>query len=239
MSGIKLVTMWITTSGLFLVAFLAAAPPWSAELQKARDTQNRIELERIASQLSVLAAKQTNDAEAQYQAALANSVLAEIAAEVRDKNQAQAAAEAGRRAAERAISLKPANAEYHRILGTLCGQEAAAVGGLGALRYGRSSLEEVDKALELDPKASMNYLSHGIGNYYLPAALGGGVELAIKDFEKAITLDARSADAHLWLGLALRKASRDAEARKEFQRSIELNPARLWAKEQLAKTPAH
>ena len=130
-------------TGLFLVLFLAAAPPWSAELQKARDTQNRTEVGRIATQLSVIAAKQTNDAEAQYQAALANSVLAEIAAEVRDKNQAQAAAEAGMKAAERAISLKPANAEYHRILGTLCGQAAAAVGGLGALKYGRSSLEEI------------------------------------------------------------------------------------------------
>jgi tetratricopeptide (TPR) repeat protein len=225
-------------TGLLLVLFLAAAPPWSADLQKARDTQNRVELGRIASQLSVLAGKQANDAEAQYQAALANSVLAEIAAEVRDKNQAQAAAEAGIKAAERAISLKPANAEYHRILGTLFGQEAAAVGGLGALRYGRSSLEEINKALELDPKASMNYLSHGIGNYYLPAALGGGVEPAIKDFEKAIALDARSADAHLWLGLALRKASRDADARKEFQKSLELNPARVWTQEQIAKTPA-
>ena len=222
----------------FLTLFLAAAPLWIADLQKARDTQNRTELERIAGQLSVLAGKQTNDAEAQYQAAFANSVLAEIAAEVRDKNQAQAAAEAGMKAAGRAILLQPANAEYHRILGTLCGQEAAAVGGLGALKWGRSSLEEINKALELDPKASLNYLSHGIGNYYLPAALGGGAEAAIKDFEKAITLDARSADAHLWLGLALRKANRDAEARKEFQKSLELNPARVWTREQLAKTPA-
>lgn len=224
-------------TGLFLTLFLAAAPPWSADLQKARDTQNRTELERIAGQLTVAAGKQTNDAEAQYQAALANSVLAEIAAEVRDKNQAQAAAEAGMKAAGRAISLRPANAEYHRILGTLCGQEAAAVGGLGALKWGRSSLEEINKALELDPRASLNYLSHGIGNYYLPAALGGGAEPAIKDFEKALALDARSADAHLWLGLALRKASRDAEARREFQKSLELNPARAWAREQLAKTP--
>jgi tetratricopeptide (TPR) repeat protein len=226
-------------TGLFLTLFLAAAPPWSADVQKARDTQNRTEMEGIAGQLSVAAGKQTNDAEAQYQAALANSVLAEIAAEVRDKNQAQAAAEAGMKAAERAISLKPANAEYHRILGTLCGQEAAAVGGLGALKWGRSSLEEINKALELDPRASLNYLSHGIGNYYLPAALGGGADAAIKDFEKAIALDARSADAHLWLGLALRKASRDAEARKELQKSLELNPARAWTREQLAKTPEH
>ncbi len=82
-----------------------------------------------------------------------------------------------------------------------------------------------------------------MGNYYLPAALGGGIDAAIKDFQKAIELDPRSADthlsaeAHLWLGLALRKASRNAEARKELQRAVELDPARAWAKQQLAKTP--
>jgi Flp pilus assembly protein TadD len=84
----------------------------------------------------------------------------------------------------------------------------------------------------------MNYVSRGIGNYYLPAALGGGVELAIKDFQKAVTLESGSADAHLWLGVALRKLNRNAEARQEFEKAVKLNPARLWAKQQLEKTPA-
>jgi tetratricopeptide (TPR) repeat protein len=225
-------------SSLFLLLFMAAAPPWGPDLQKARDAEDRATLQRIATQLSAAAAKQSNDAEAQYQAALANSVLAEVQAEARDKAHAQQAAEAGMKAAERALSLKPGSAEYHRVMGTLCGQEAAAVGGLAALKYGHCALEEVNKALELDPKSSINYLSHGIGNYYLPAALGGGMDAAIKDFDRAIALDARSADAHLWLGLALRKLNRDADARKEFQKSLELNPARVWTSEQLAKTPA-
>ena len=90
----------------------------------------------------------------------------------------------------------------------------------------------------LDSREPMNYLSRGIGNYYLPSAFGGGVELAIKDFEKAIALDANSADAHLWLGIALRKLNRNPEAHKEFERAVKLNPARLWAKQQLDKTPA-
>jgi len=45
------------------------------------------------------------------------------------------------------------------------------------------------------------------------------------------------ADAHLWLGLALRKAGRNAEARRAIARSLELNPRRVWAKQQLEKTP--
>lgn len=223
---------------VFLFLFLAASPQWDSDVQKARDAQDRARLERLSAELAGAADKQTTDAQAQYRAALANATLAEVAAELRDKGQARSATEAGIRYAERAVALKATSAEYHRILGTLCGEEAAAVGGLGALKYGRCALEEVNKAIELDPKAAANYLSRGIGNYYLPAALGGGVDPAIKDFEKAITLDGRSADAHLWLGVALRKSNRNAEARKAFESAVALNPARVWARQQLEKTPA-
>ena len=82
-------------------------------------------------------------------------------------------------------------------------------------------------------------MGRGVGNYYLPPAFGGGVEISIKDFQKAIALDPKLAEAHLWLGLALRKANRNADARKAISRSIELNPNRLWAKQQLEKTPAN
>ena len=71
----------------------------------------------------------------------------------------------------------------------------------------------------------------------MPTALGGGVELSLKDFEKAADQDHKLSDAHLWLGVALRKLNRNAEARKEFQVAVELAPARVWASELLDKTP--
>jgi len=221
----------------FLCLGVSASAFADSDLMKARDAQDQPALERIASQASARADKESSDAAAQYQAALAESTLAEVAMEVRDKNLSRTAAESGLKSAERAISLKADSAEYHRIFGTLCGQAAAAIGGLGALKYGRCALDEVNKALQLDSKAAINYLSRGIGNYYLPAGLGGGVELAIKDFEKAADLDRKLADAHLWLGVALRKLNRNAEARKEFQKAVDLDPARVWAKQQLEKTP--
>jgi tetratricopeptide (TPR) repeat protein len=208
----------------------------TAELDKARDAQNRGALERLASQVSGPADKSPNDAQAQYRLALAQSYVAEVAMETGDKNAARAAAETGIKAAERATMLKPEVAEYHRILGTLCGQVIPA-NLLVGLRYGHCAQDEVTKAVQLDPKAPANYVSRGVGNYYLPASLGGGIDAAIKDFQKAIELDPRRAEAHLWLGLALRKADRNAEARKELQRAVDLDPARAWAKQQLAKTP--
>jgi tetratricopeptide (TPR) repeat protein len=217
-----------------LVSFAALMS--AGELEKARDTQDKATLDRLAAQSLAEAQSKPNDAAAQYKAALANSFLAEIAIELRDKNQAHAAAESGIKSAERALTLKSDSAEYHRIYGTLCGQ-AISANLIQGLKYGHCAQDEVNKAVQMDPRAAVNYVSRGVGYYYLPTQFGGGNDLAIKDFQKALELDAQLADAHMWLGLALRKANRNAEARKEFQRALELNPARVWAKQQLEKTP--
>lgn len=218
------------------LAFVSLASQ-TGDLVAARDRQDRGALERIAQDATAAAEKQTKEAEAQFRAAEAQSYLAEVALELRDKNAAKSAAEAGIRAAERAVALKPGVAEYHRILGTLCGQVIPA-NVLLALKYGKCARGSIDRAIELDPKSSKAWLSRGVGNYYLPESFGGGVELSVRDFQKAIELDPKSAEAHLWLGIALRKAQRNTDARKEFAKSLELNPNRIWAKQQLDKTPA-
>ena len=221
--------------GIILLISLGVAA--GGDLENARDAQDRAALDRMAAQFSAAAQKQPNDAAADYKAAVAYSYVAEVAIEVRDKGQAHSAAEAGIKAAEHAVSLKPDNAEYHRVYGTLCGQ-AVSANVLQGMKYGHCAQDEVNKAVQMDPKSALNYVSRGVGNYYLPAAFGGGIDLAVKDFQKAIELDPKLPDAHLWLGLALRKQNRNAEARKEFQRVVELNPARVWARQQLEKTPA-
>ncbi len=79
------------------------------------------------------------------------------------------------------------------------------------MSYGKRAKEAITKALELNPKSSDVLLAEGVGNYYLPAMLGGGPELAAKNFNEAITLDPKSADAYLWLGLTLRKLHKNPE----------------------------
>jgi tetratricopeptide (TPR) repeat protein len=207
-----------------------------SDLLKARDHQDRAALEKMAGEARAAADKQPNDAGAQYKLALAESYSAEVAIELHDKAGAKNAAQAGMDAANKALSMKSDSAEYQRILGTLCGQMVSS-SSLAGLKYGKCALDSVDKAIELDPKSSMAYLSHGVGNYYLPQAFGGGIDLAIKDFRKAIDLNPKNADAWLWLGVALRRSNQPAEAQKAFARSLEINPNRVWARQQLEKTP--
>jgi tetratricopeptide (TPR) repeat protein len=224
------------TFGLLLSAALviSAAVP---ELDKARDTQDRATLDRLAHEYESAAQSKQNDANALYTAALAWSYAAEVATEQRDTKAAESAAGAGIKIAEKTVALNGNSAEYHRMLGTLCGQVIPA-NKLLALRYGRCARDEVDKAVQLDPKSAIALVSRGIGNYYLPASFGGGVEPAIRDFQGAIAIDPKLAEAHMWLGIALRKAGRNADARKALETAVKLNPRRVWAKQQLDKTPA-
>lgn len=224
-------TLTLTVSALAL-ADGAVPQDW----YRARNTQDRGALERISTAAQAAADKHGNDAKAQYQAALAESFRAEILAEQKDKKASGAAAENGIRFAEKAVTLNPNAAEYHRIWGALCGQTIPA-NVLFALRYGHCAMEEVNKALQLDPKSSMAWVSKGVGNYYLPANFGGGPDQALKDLQKAVQLDSGNADAWLWQGIVLRKLNRNAEARKAFEKSLALDSTRAWTRQQLDKTP--
>jgi len=227
--------MRICLLALSFILISAGAVPDNSDLMKARDQQDRAALDKLAAELRGAADKQPNDSGANYRVALAESYSAEVATELHDKAGARNAAQAGMDAANKAVSLKPDSAEYQRILGTLCGQMVSS-NSLAGLKYAKCALDGVNKAIELDPKSSMAYLSRGVGNYYLPQAFGGGVDLAMKDFHKAIELNPRNADAWLWLGVALRRANQAAEAQKAFQRSLEIDPNRVWARQQLEKT---
>ena len=212
--------------------FVQGATP----LEAARDRQDRPALEKVVRETEAAAAKASNDAEAQYRCALAASYLAEVDQELRDKKAARQAAEVGIKAAERAVVLKPDDAENYRVLGTLYGQAITDL--MSGLAYGPRAKDAIAKAVSHAPNSSMVYVARGVGNYYLPPQLGGGLEPAVADFRKAIELDSRNAEAYLWLGLSLRKENKDAEARQAFEKSLSLNPNSGWAKQQLSKTPA-
>ncbi len=220
---------------LAIAAFGAAAFP---DLQHARDRQDTTALNGIINQLQQAPAQNGDAANGQYKLALAYSYAAEIAIEQRDKHKAESYAQSGIEAAKKAVESSPNKAEYHRILGELCGQVIPANPLMGSLKYGQCARDEVNKAIQLDGNSALAYLSRGVGNYYLPSSFGGGVDLALKDLDKAIALDPKLSDAYLWKGIALRKVNRNPEARQAIEKAVQLSPDWVWAKDQLQKTPA-
>jgi tetratricopeptide (TPR) repeat protein len=214
---------------IFLTA--TAAADSSTEMRQARNRQDHAALDKLIGKLKT----QSN---ADYHLAQAYSYAAEVAMEQRDKHKAQDYAEAGIPIAQKALDANPNDAKAHRILGELCAQVIPANPLLGGLKYGQCARDEVNKAIQLDGNSAMAYLSRGVGNYYLPPSFGGGIELALKDLDKAISLDPKLSDAYLWKGIALRKVNRNAEAHQAIAKAVQLSPDWIWAKEQLQKTPA-
>jgi tetratricopeptide (TPR) repeat protein len=235
--------MFLCLRSLLLIGMAAAAVPGQSavsakaadSLQAARNRQDLAALQAAAGRAE--AQVRTNASpDALYAAALARSFEAEVALELGKKPEAAAAAESGIHTARALVAKNPSVAEHHRLLGTLCGQMIPA-NLLMALQYGRCAKEEIDAALKLDPRSAFAHISRGVGNYYLPASFGGGVEKAVVDFRHATTLKPDLADAWLWLGIGLRKSGDAANAKSALRRAASLAPDRRWVAEQLAKTP--
>ena len=207
-------------------------------LKAARDHQDLAALDQYIAQYQNAAKADPKSAEAEYSLALAQSYAAEVAMENHDKRKSEAYAEAGMDPIDKAVELSGNNAEYHRLHGALCGQVIPANPLFGALKYGNCAKDEIDKAIALDGKLALAYVSRGVGNYYLPPSMGGGLDSALKDFDTAISMNPKCDDAYLWKGVTLRKANRDADARQAFEAALKLNPERAWTKQQLDKTPA-
>jgi len=220
---------------LLILSSLAIA---ADDLDKLRDRQDRTGLDAHAMALQAAAEKTPADATGWYRAAIAYAYVAEVAMETRDKNGAQRAAEVGAGDAEKAIALNGKVADYYRVLGTLCGQVIPANPLAGILSYGKRAKDALDKAIEMDPKSAKAFVAHGVGYYYLPANFGGGPENALKDFRQAIALDPKSSEAYLWMGIAMKKQHQNAQAREALTKSLQLDPDRVWTKDQLEKTPA-
>ena len=207
----------------------------TTDLLSARDRGDSAALDTLVKQTEQASDK---GPAGQYRLALAYSYAAEVAMEQHDKRKSQTLAEAGLDPAKKAVEGAGSNAEYHRLMGALCGQVIPANPIMGTLKYGQCARDEITKAIELNPNLALAYVTRGVGNYYLPSSMGGGLEIALKDFDTAISLDPKLADAYLWKGITLRKANQNGEARKALEEAIRLAPDRAWAKEQLQKTPA-
>ncbi|HEX9974872.1 MAG TPA: hypothetical protein VGD14_22650, partial [bacterium] len=139
------------------------------------------------------------------------------------------------------LELRENFAEAHCLLSSMYGNKIA-VNPFTAMTLGPKAGNEMDKAMELEPKNPRNYLIEAWSAYFTPKMFGGSREKAKKYFEQAIAHfdsfhvtdpllpDWGHDEAFAWLGVAQMQDEEFEAARTNFDRALEINPKYGWVK---------
>lgn len=144
---------------------------------------------------------------------------------------------------EQSDSIRPMaenNALLTAVLGYLIGADNSRGPELGPIIMTRNS-----SALSLGPLNPRVMLILGIGKLYTPPEYGGGAAEAEKDLSTAVRLfDADHppppmpswgrAEAYAWLGQALQREGKTADAKTAFEKALSLEPNYAFVKRALA-----
>ena len=113
------------------------------------------------------------------------------------------------------------------------------------IKYGPKSNKQIDKALELAPENPRVLMLDGTGLLYTPSMFGGDTEKAIaqfqkaaKQFEKFTPKDSTMphwgrVEVYAWLGQGYEEEEQYEEAKKAYEKALELNPDYGWVKSYL------
>lgn len=217
-----------------LVLVLAAASSVKAEdspevvtARKARDQADVGSLRKVIEKART-EAQHHETAEAYERLAQFELWLCEAAHGRNDDKLIKQAAQDGVAAAEKAVALNPKSSEAHRLLGDALGELIPQVFA-GGMRYGRRSTEELDKAIDLDPKNANAHIARAIAYFFTPSAFGGSHDKAMETLKKAIEVDPSSDTAHIWLSQVYLAGGQHEEALREINEARRLNPGRGFA----------
>jgi tetratricopeptide (TPR) repeat protein len=210
-----------------------AAPSWDATpevaaARKARDQASTAELEKLVANAR-REAETAHALDAYLRLALFEVWTCEAAEAHNDDALVKRAAQAGVAAAERAVALGPDSSDAHQLLGDLLGQLIPHVFG-GGMRYGRRSTDELERAIELNPKNANAYVSRAIGYYYTPELFGGSKSKAFEALRKAVEIDPAQDAPHIWLAVFSLDAGRRDDALAEINLALRADPDRAFTK---------
>jgi tetratricopeptide (TPR) repeat protein len=145
------------------------------------------------------------------------------------------ASERGREAGKRASELAPRNALAHFWYATNAGRWGQTKGVMRSLFLVPTVKEEMQLALELDPKFVGAYSLAGSVYYELPGLFGGDLDKSEEMFRKGLALDPRATGLRVGLAKTLAKKNRVGDARRELQAVLDekqpSNPADWTVKE--------
>ena len=137
-------------------------------------------------------------------------------------------------------SAKTPTAHALALRGGVLGLMIGASGNpLSGMTLGPKASGLVDRAMEIDPKNPRVWLIRGMSAMFTPKMFGGGTDKAELDLQKAIELFEAErpvapapswghADAYVWLGQALQKDEKLAEARAAYEKALAAQPGYQW-----------
>jgi tetratricopeptide (TPR) repeat protein len=210
-----------------------------SQLTAARQARDRANLGALRKMI-----RQTRDTSGgvdEAKLALLEKWLCEAAYAHKDERAVKQAADAGVRAAERAVTEDSHSARAHWLLGALLGQKIPYA-FLGGLRYGPRSIRELRTAMKLDPSNANAFISRAIAYYMTSRLFGGDKDKAVALLKMAVRLNPApdSADtAYIWLALAYDAQGKKARAVREIERARHLNPDRQFSKQTYDRIMAH
>jgi tetratricopeptide (TPR) repeat protein len=194
--------------------------------RKARDRASVEELQKIIAKTKKEAAE-NNSPEAYLRLALFHVWLCEAIESSQKNDLFKQAAEDGVVAAEKAVALNPNSSEAHQLLGDLLNQLIPHVFG-GGMRYGTRATDEIEKALELNPKNVDALVSRSIIYYYTPDNFGGSRQKAFDMLERAVEVDTKADSPHIWLAFFYLDAKKSRNAFKHISVARGINPKRTF-----------
>jgi tetratricopeptide (TPR) repeat protein len=222
--------------GCLLVNYLAQPQPLNAQTKsehsdiitarQARDSASVEGLQKIITRTQK-EVTETNSFDAYLRLGLFESWLCEAAETHKDETLLKRAATDGIAAAEKAAALNPKSSEAHGLVGDLLGRLIPHVFG-GGMRYGKRAADEMDKAIELDPKNTNACVSRAISYYYTPEAFGGSRDKAFDLLKKAVELDPQADTPHVWLAILLLESHQKEQALREILRARQINSDRAF-----------
>lgn len=123
---------------------------------------------------------------------------------------------------EKAVSLRPSNSEFHRILGEAYGAKADHVSMFSAYGLARKTQKEFIAATQLDPnnfEAMQNLIEY---DCQAPGAVGGGEDKAQPLIQRLMSADA--AEGHYGAGICRSKKKDYATSDSEITKALESKP---------------
>lgn len=147
-------------------------------------------------------------------------------------------------AADRALERAATGLDWPESLAlrsAVVGQLIAYGGPLAGLRQGPRSARLLDAAMALGPDNPRVWMLRGISELYKPRLMGGSVSKAEASLRRALSLFATDApvppapwwghaETYGWLGQALARQGKRAEARAAYAEALAIEPGNAWVR---------